>query len=477
MARLIERIEDVQDLANLSEDLLSRLMEQIEGVSATMWILDQNQTFRNICSRGKGKRKRSIDPGEVIHRHEEISGGKPFFEQKEGRVVLNSVFLPIMYHDMLNALVHMELKTFKGTTVDDETLKAAKAIADDFSPFLQSALTLDRIKRNPLKDLDSDAYNEPFILDFLQRQVSASRRFHRRIGLVCLEFEGAESFQKGQSYRLVQAMLRDISETLQGIMRDFDVVSHVGSFRFLLGLPDTDSLGCRIAVERIRKGFEQLAFLGERFEKFALKPHFGFACFPEEGTEADDILTRALEKARDSRKDPFHDVAWGGSGFWQIVEHLTGAGRKKDLKGLTNTHPIEFSTGFTYLLQEAMANDIVLHPGRRGLLYIGTDNMLITEALLQRNAMITRSATQVSVFGDLTGIQALKALNINTISLPPERANAFQFILLLTDISAYGIMAVHQKGDSWAGFHTSHDKLVERMVFRLREEYSLQEQI
>ncbi len=474
---IIHRAEDLQDLTKLSEDLLGDLMDKSQASSGTVWVLDQDQAFRKVISRGTGPRSKSIDPGEIIHRHEEISRGIPFYEHSGGKVILNSLFLPILYHDVLVAIAHLELSTYSEAALDDNSLESIRSIADGYATFLSNAQTLDRMRGNPLKDLESDTYNEPFILDFLKRQVTMGRRFRRRMGLLNLEYEGAEQFQKKQSYRLVQAMIKDISETLQGILRDYDVVAHVGNFRFIMGLPETDSLGCRIAIERIRRGFGRLAYLGERFERYSLKPHFGFACYPEDGTTADSLLTKVLSNAWTNRTDPFNRIEWSDRGFWDLVEKFTTDPEGQELSPLNFTEKTAFQANFTYLLQEAIVNDVVMNPERRGLLYIGTDNVLITEALLTKNTRLPKAATRVSVFGDLDDAHGLKDLNINAITVPPEQSKGFQFILLLTDKVTYALMGVHHRIDEWKGFHTSNDKLVERLVFKLREEYSLQEQI
>lgn len=475
--KMVRRAEDLQDLTRLSDSLLSEIMGRVEGISGTMWVLDQNHAFRNVCSRGKGLRNTPIDPGEIIHRHEEIFSGTPFFEQGMGKVILNSLFLPILHQDLLAGLVHLELKSAVKDMLDEETILNLKTIGDAYAPYLANAQVLERIKRNPLKDLESDTYNEPFILDFLKRQIIMSRRYRRRLGLLDLEYQGASVFQRKHSYRLVQAMLRDISETLQGILRDYDVVAHVGSFRFLIVLPDTDRLGCRIAMERIRKGFEKLAYLSERFERYNLVPHFGFACFPDDGSSVDNLVTAALQRGMESIKDPFNMLQWRSGGFWDLLADITDRRQETDINQLENTSFNEFGPNFTYLLQEAVINDMVLHPERRGLLYIGTNNVYVTEALLLKNALLPRVATRVSVLGELSGAHHMKQLNINTVSIKPEQAGSFQFLLLLTDQVAYALVAVHQKRDLWRGFHTSHPRLVERLIFKLREEYSLQEQI
>jgi len=477
MDEIVKKAEDLQDLTRLSEKLLVRLMDEADATSGNVWIMDQDLAFRKIFSRGKTDRENPIDPGEIIHRHEEISRGIPFFEQRKGKLILNSLFLPILHQDVFTALVHMDLRIYDEEALNEKVVNNIKAVADEFSPFLHNAQVLDRIRAKPLKDLESDTYNEPFMLDFVDRQLTISDRYRRRLGLISLEYEGAEKFQKEQSYRLVQAMLKDVSETLRGILRDYDVVAHVGNFRFFMGLPDTDSLGCRITIERIRRGFDTLAYLGERFERYGLKPHFGYSCFPEDGDTTDDMIMCSLERARNSRIDAFNDIDWSEKSFWDIITENTSNPIPSEISALDNTYPTTFLASFTYLLQESIINDIMLNPNRRGILYIGTDNIHITEALLIKNIMLTKSSISISVFGNLTESLNIGELGINTVSISSEQAKGFQFIMYLTDLTAYSLMGVHHRIDNWHGFHSSHPQLVERLVFKLRDEYSLQDQI
>ena len=475
---IVPRAGDLQDLSRLSENLLSRLMKTADAAFGTVWVLDPNQAFRQVVSRGKpGHKSRGMDPGEIIHRHEEISRGIPFFEQAHGKVILNSLFLPIRNQDILVALVHLETPTRGEGSLGDKTIEELKDIAEDYAAFLNNAQILDRIRKNPLKDLESDCYNEPFVLDFLKRQIVLSRRFNRRVGVIDLEYEVTERFQRTHSYGLVQGLTRDISETLQGILRDFDVVAHVGNFRFIMGLPETDSLGCRVAIERLRRGFSRLPYLEERFNRYGLKPHFGFSCYPEDGQTEGALIMKMLERAKTSRTDPLHRIQWSGRSFWDLVEHFTTDAGVQEITSLPGTEATSFKANFTYLLQETAINNILLNPNRRGLLYIGTDNVLITEALVTKNTAISRTATRITVLGDLTGARTLKEININTVSLSPEQAKGFQFLLLLTDQTAYALIGVQFKGEEWRGFHTSNDRLVEKIVFRLREDFSLQEQV
>ncbi len=468
------RPQETQDLHGLAESLLGEVMGEVNATSSSLWVLGLDQAFRPVLSRGGSHRASRMDPGDVLRRHEEIFTGTPFFEQEAGKIVFHSFFLPLVRLDTLVGLVHLETAPAEGKAAA-ALLPRLRKIAERYAPLVHDALTLERIRANPLRDLESDAYNEPFLLDFLHREISRARRYRRRLGLVALEVEGVEAVSRSLGPRLAQGLLRDLTEAVRGILRDHDVVAHPGEFRLLVALPDTDRLGCRVVGEKILRGMRQLDYLRGRMERYGLVPHVGFACFPEDGKDSDALMLSALERVHAARRDPFRATAFREKPFWATVEELMGPG---DLLGKApETARGDFATSFFYLLQEAITNDVGMHPSRRGLLYIASGNLLVTEALLQKNTHLRQAATRISLLGDLTGTTSLRELNVNMVAVPPEKASTFQFILHLSELHAYGICAALRKGDQWSGFHTAHDPLVEGLVFKLRDEFGLQEQI
>ena len=64
-----------EKFTQLAHIFLIKLMEKADASSGSVWVLDQEQSFRLVTSRGTDRRSRSIDPGEIIHRHEEIFMG------------------------------------------------------------------------------------------------------------------------------------------------------------------------------------------------------------------------------------------------------------------------------------------------------------------------------------------------------------------------------------------------------------------
>ncbi len=470
------RPRETLDLRRLTENLLTEAMEAVGGVGGTVWLLDPDQTFRASVTRGEGARTEAIDPGEVLRRHEEIFQGAPFFEQESGRAVFQGVFLPLVHAESLAGLVHIRLAPAGGKTAPD-LLSRLRRIADDATPLIQAACAIERLRRSPLKDGDSEAYNESFLLDFLAREITRARRYRRRLGMVAVEIDGVQAFNREFGNRMAQGLLRDLVEALRGTLRESDVIAHAGEFRLLVGLPDTDRLGCRVVAEKVRKGLRQLEYLRDRLDRYHLVPHVGHSCFPDDGRDRDAMLTAALTRAVASRKDPFLRGSWKDMPFWSTLETIMKSPGREEVEKTPDTAHGIFPTSFLYLLQEAIGNDIALHPSRRGLLYIGTNNVYVTEALIQKNPHLAKAATRISVLGDLTGMQSLREFNINAVPVPKDLASTFQFVIHLSDLYAYAICAILKKGDCWEGFHTSDDSLVEDLIFKLRDEYGLQEQI
>ncbi len=470
------RPRDLLDLRRLADNLLVEAMEAAGGVNGTVWLLDPDQTFRTVVAKGEGARTEAVDPGDVLRRHEEISQGTPFFEQENGGIDFHGVFLPLVHDDSLAGLVHIRLTPSGGKAAPD-LLPRLRGIAEDATPLIQAACAIERLRSTPLKDGESEAYNESFLLDFLAREISRARRYRRRLGLAALEIDGIQALRKGFGHRMAQGLLRDLVEALRGTLRENDVIAHTGGFHLFAGLPDTDRLGCRVVAEKVRKALRQIDYLRERLDRYKLIPHVGYSCFPEDGRDRDALLTAALTRAAASRKDPFLRGRWKELPFWSTLEMIMKSPGREEVEKTPETAHGIFPTSFLYLLQEAIGNDISQHPSRRGLLYIGTNNMYVTEALIQKNPHLAKAATRISVLGDLSGMQSLRAFNINAVAVPKDLATTFQFVIHLSDLHAYAICAILKKGDWWEGFHTSNDSLVEDLIFKLRDEYGLQEQI
>jgi diguanylate cyclase (GGDEF)-like protein len=470
------RPREAPDLRRLAKSLLAEAMEAVEGVSGTVWLLDPDQTFRAVATVGEGARTEAIDPGDILRRHEEIFQGTPFFEQENGRVVFHGIFLPLVHDESLAGLVHIRLAPSSGKGAPD-LFPRLRRIAEDNAPLIQAACAIERLRLSPLKDGDSEAYNESFLLDFLAREITRARRYRRRLGLMAIEIDGVQALNRGFGHRMAQGLLRDLVEALRGTLRESDVIAHAGEFRLLVGLPDTDRLGCRVAAEKVRKGMRQIEYLRERLDRYKLVPHVGHSCFPDDGRDRDAMLTAALTRAATARKDPFLRGSWKEMPFWSTLESIMKSPGREEVEKTPDTAHGIFPTSFLYLLQEAIGNDIAQHPMRRGLLYIGTNNVYVTEALIQKNPHLAKAATRISVLGDLTGMQSLREFNINAVPVSKDLATTFQFVIHLSDLYAYAICAILKKGDNWEGFHTSNDSLVEDLIFKLRDEYGLQEQI
>jgi len=469
------RSQEVLDQRRLAENLLAEVMRETGGACGTFWVLDSRQAFHPVVSLGEGA-SGAIDPGEILRHHEDILQGVPFLAKEGEKADGSGLFLPLVHLDTLLGLAYAEVHLTAGKGLADK-FPLLKEIGERYSPLIRSAQAVERLRENPLRDPESDAYHEAYLLDFLQREMARSRRHHRRLGLLALELQGVQGFQKRLGFRMTQGLLRDLVDAVLGMLRISDVVAHAGGFRVLVGLPDTDRLGCRVVSEKIRKGLRQLDYLRQSFDRYDLSPHVGFSCFPEDGNDRDSLLTSALARVQEARRDPFLRREWKERPFWTTLESIMKSPGREEVERSEGTAHGLFPTSFLYLLQEAVANDVAQCPTRRGLLYIGTNNIYVTEALIQKNPQLAKTATRISVLGDLSGMQSLGEFNINAVSVPKDLASTFQFVIHLSDLHAYAICAILKKADQWEGFHTSNDSLVEDLIFKLRDEYGLQEQI
>ena len=93
-------------------------------------------------------------------------------------------------------------------------------------------------------------------------------------------------------------VLKAVGEHLHGSIRDVDCVGRYGGEEFILLLPETDKDAARRLSERLRKGIA--AMNTDDLPNTTIS--MGIATFPEDGTNADELLLRADAALYEAKK-------------------------------------------------------------------------------------------------------------------------------------------------------------------------------
>ena len=128
----------------------------------------------------------------------------------------------------------------------------------------------------------------------LERYLSLSRRGGEPLGVIMIDLDHFKRYNDACGHLSGDNVLRSVGAALQARARDYDVVARWGGDEFCILVPKTDSAGAVAAAKRFIIAInESLADLSRPDVSAVLNASAGVACFPEDGDQGRELVSRA----------------------------------------------------------------------------------------------------------------------------------------------------------------------------------------
>lgn len=176
----------------------------------------------------------------------------------------------------------------------------------------------------------------------LDPTVRLSSRAGMPMAVAVLDLDGFRALEQRVGRDVVRALLRDVSEHLQRVLRRSDTVARLGDDRFGLILHHITAFEARKLVYQIWRSLTVTPETLERIGPGAGRITFtaGVAVFPGDSADGRELYTRA-ELALDVARETGHrrvllysetagDAGHGGAGSSDLRYHRTGASGRED---------------------------------------------------------------------------------------------------------------------------------------------------
>lgn len=136
-------------------------------------------------------------------------------------------------------------------------------------------------------------YNHRFLQISLSREIRRSQRYGLKFSLLFLDLDRFKEINDNYGHLAGSAALQEVGHLLANCVRDVDTLFRFGGDEFAAILVETDDRTARIVAERIRKTIETHAFLKDRETPSYVTVTAGFATFPTDATEKEELLNLA----------------------------------------------------------------------------------------------------------------------------------------------------------------------------------------
>jgi len=165
----------------------------------------------------------------------------------------------------------------------------------------------------------SGLFNYRYLKVALEREIKRADRYSTQLSVVFLDLDNFKGVNDTYGHLVGSNLLKELGALLKKSVREVDVVIRYGGDEYTIILVETGAETAHCVGERIRRMIEKHSFLSLEGYQIQLTASLGLACYPEDTTGLEELLSMA-DKAMYAGK------ASGKNCVYRIVSPLAGGG-------------------------------------------------------------------------------------------------------------------------------------------------------
>lgn len=136
-------------------------------------------------------------------------------------------------------------------------------------------------------------YNNRYMKVAMEQEIRRSQRYGLEFSLIFLDLDRFKEINDHHGHLAGSAALQEVGQLLRECVRDVDTLFRYGGDEFGALLVETDARTARIVAERFRRVIVEHVFLQERGVPCQLTATVGFATFPTDAVDPEQLLDLA----------------------------------------------------------------------------------------------------------------------------------------------------------------------------------------
>jgi len=169
-------------------------------------------------------------------------------------------------------------------------LRILLAVSSKISFSVENALKFRQAESSAVTDYLTGLANARSLFLRLDSELSRCQRSHEPLAVLVCDLDGFKQINDRFGHLEGNRVLRSVAQTLRDSCREYDYVARMGGDEFVVLLPGTDR-------ESIANRVQQLSRIASKAAELAgaeyLSMSIGQAFFPDDGTDAEQLLSEA----------------------------------------------------------------------------------------------------------------------------------------------------------------------------------------
>jgi diguanylate cyclase (GGDEF)-like protein len=199
-------------------------------------------------------------------------------------------------------------QSYQPNAYNEEDLTLLEMLASYAAIALENSRLFKKIQRLAITDSLTDVYNRRHLFVLGQREFNRARRFKRPLSVIFIDIDHFKEVNDRYGHRAGDQVLTLITRTIQGHIRDIDVMGRYGGEEFLLFIPEVEQEAARHIAERIRVSVEQ-ALSKSGFTRPTVTISLGVVSLTEDIPTLSALVARADAAMYDAKRSGRNRVA------------------------------------------------------------------------------------------------------------------------------------------------------------------------
>ena len=165
-------------------------------------------------------------------------------------------------------------------------------LSQQFLLGIKRAILYQDVQELAITDSLTSIFNRRYYLERFKEEIERSRKFNYKFCCLMIDIDYFKDFNDRYGHIVGDAILRELSRTIQGNIRQIDLIGRYGGEEFSIILSETDKDAAQFAAERIR-----LAIQDKRIrvydEELKITVSIGISTYPYDGKDIERLIDKA----------------------------------------------------------------------------------------------------------------------------------------------------------------------------------------
>jgi diguanylate cyclase (GGDEF)-like protein len=196
----------------------------------------------------------------------------------------------------------------------EEDVQLVAMLAEFAAIGIDNARSYRQIEELTVIDEHTSLYNGRYLHRTLVAEVERSRRFHHPLSVIFFDLDRFKSVNDTHGHAAGTALLAEVGDLVVGSLRTVDVPVRYGGDEFVVVLPETLKRAAVDVASRLQGALGRYVFLRSLGLSVHVTGSFGVATFPEDASNADELLKAAdgaMYAVKAGSRDGIAAAGWG----------------------------------------------------------------------------------------------------------------------------------------------------------------------